>query len=261
MQFSPTPLIFLLSFILLSYTPNAHNSTKNPEFSTFNHNLTIALKKVQINLTTLMAKQCKVFADLLTVSGALQTFNDNVDGGLTVFCPMDEAMKSFMPKYKNLTAEGKESLLLYHGVPVYESMTMLRSSNGLMNTLATDGAKKFDFTVQNEGEEVTLETKVITAKITGTLLDEQPLGIYTVDKVLQPIELFKALIPVVAPAPAPVLASAPKKAESSKAGDLPSSPSIPSEPEISPDDQSGSVRFPGGMVISVMVSLGVWFLM
>ncbi|XP_077237593.1 fasciclin-like arabinogalactan protein 2 [Tasmannia lanceolata] len=219
----------------------------------------------QMNLTTLMSKKgCKVFADTLKASGALETFQSNSDGGLTVFCPVDQAMKSFMPKYKNLTAEGKTSLLLYHGVPMYESIAMLKSGNGLMNTLATDGAKKFDFTVQNEGEEVTLKTKVVTAKITGTLLDEQPLAIYTVDTVLQPTELFKAV--ATAPAPAPTKAKA-KSAKAKSPKEVDSSPPAPAGPEGSPadvtatDDQSGTVRFSGGLGIPVMVCLGVWFLM
>ncbi|RVX14704.1 Fasciclin-like arabinogalactan protein 2 [Vitis vinifera] len=152
------------------------------------------------NLTALMsAHGCKVFADTLVASDAQKTYEDNLEGGLTVFCPMDDVFKSFLPKYKNLTADGKLSLLLYHGIPVYQSLSLLKSSNGVMNTLATDGAKKYDFTVQNDGEVVTLKTKIVTARMTGTLLDEQPLGIFTIDKVLLPKELFKAE----APAPAP----------------------------------------------------------
>ncbi|KAM1242597.1 hypothetical protein ACFX2G_034937 [Malus domestica] len=80
-------------------------------------------------------------------------------------------------------------------------MSMLMSNNGLMNTLAIDRASKFDFTVQNDGQQVTLKTKVIAAKITRTLIDEQPMAIYTINKDLQPNELFKgALTPTLAPA-------------------------------------------------------------
>ena len=71
-----------------------------------------------------------------------------------------------------------------------------------MNTLATDGSNKYDFTVQNEDETVTLKTKVVTAKITGTLIDEDPLVCYKLDKVLLPRELFKAA-PIPEPSPAP----------------------------------------------------------
>ena len=148
----------------------------------------------ETNITAVMsAHGCKVFADtLLADVDAEKTFESSAEGGLTVFCPGDDAFKAFLPKYKNLTAARKTALLEYHGVPVYQSMAMLKSNNGVMNTLATDGASKFDFTVQNDGMDVTLKTKVVTAKITGTLIDEQPIAIYTVDKVLQPKELFKA---------------------------------------------------------------------
>lgn len=85
---------------------------------------------------------------------------------------MDDVFKAFLPKFKNLTVAGKAAVLEYHGIPVYQSMSMLRSNNGLMNTLATDGTTKFDFTVQNDGQQVTLKTKIVTARITGTLIDE-----------------------------------------------------------------------------------------
>ncbi|KAG8387127.1 hypothetical protein BUALT_Bualt03G0221000 [Buddleja alternifolia] len=157
-----------------------------------------------INLTSLMAKQgCKAFSDLITAQGADETFTQTVTGGLTIFCPSDEALNSFMPRYKNLTADGKTSILLYHGVPVYNSLGMLRSSNGLMNTLATEGAKKYDFTVQNDGEDVKLKTKVVTATIEGTLIDDDPLAVYKIDKVLLPKELFKAAPPAPAPKSSP----------------------------------------------------------
>ncbi|KAJ8429601.1 hypothetical protein Cgig2_008831 [Carnegiea gigantea] len=208
--------VIQISHILTS--PDAHAPAEAPE---------------DANLTAIMsAHGCKFFADALTSnSDALKTFMDNVEGGLTVFCPMDDAFKNFMPKFKNLTADGKNSLLLYHGVPIYESMAMLKSNNGLMNTLATDGAKKFDFTVQNDGEDVTLKTKIVTAKITGTLIDEQPLAIHSVDKVLLPKELFKADI---APAPAP--ASQTKKKHHHASPPAPPSDSTVESPADSPAD-------------------------
>ncbi|KAI4304555.1 hypothetical protein MLD38_040049 [Melastoma candidum] len=102
------------------------------------------------NLTTILRKQgCEAFANLIVESGGDKTFEENIEGGLTVFCPGDTTLGAFAPKYKNLTKSQKLSLLLYHGVPVYQSMQMLRSNNGLMNTLATNGANKYDFTVQN----------------------------------------------------------------------------------------------------------------
>lgn len=180
-----------------------------------------------------------------------------------MFCPMDDAFKAFLPKFKNLTRAGKAALLEYHGVPVYQSMATLKSNNGLQNTLATDGASKFDFTVQNDGQEVTLKTKIVTAKITGTLIDEQPVAIYTIDKVLQPKELFKgALTP--SPAPAPEKPAHAPKSSKKKTKDAPSpdSESPADSPADDPADQTvddnngavgvGRLGF-GGLVLSMWV--------
>ncbi|KDP29933.1 hypothetical protein JCGZ_18502 [Jatropha curcas] len=214
-----------------------------------------------LNLTEIMSKQgCKAFTDLLKATGAVKTFEENLDGGLTVFCPTDTVINGFMPKYKNLTAAKKVSLLLYHGIPVYQSLQMLKSSNGLMNTLATDGANKYDFTVQNDGEDITLETKVMTAKITGTIKDEEPLVVYKIDKVLLPRELFKA--EAEAPAPAPKSAKKKKKkaatapATEDEEADSPDAdaPADDSEDSTAADD-NGISKMDGGRLVMVLLSL------
>ncbi|KAK8711807.1 hypothetical protein V6N13_147070 [Hibiscus sabdariffa] len=154
----------------------------------------------ELNLTDIMSKQgCKAFAGLLQASGADETFNQNIDAGLTVFCPTDKVVSDFMPKYRNLTAPKKKSLLLYHGIPVYMNMQMLKTNTGTMNTLATDGANKFDFTVDNNQEVVSLDTTVVTAKITGIVKDEEPLMVLKINKVLLPKEMYKPVEPASGP--------------------------------------------------------------
>ncbi|KAK4492860.1 hypothetical protein RD792_000185 [Penstemon davidsonii] len=211
-----------------------------------------------LNLTSLMAKQgCLSFSELITAQGADDTFTQSVEGGLTIFCPSDETLKSFMPRYKNLTTEGKTSLLLYHGVPLYNSLGMLRSSNGLMNTLATEGANKYDFTIQNDGDDVKVQTKVVTATIKGTLIDEDPLAVYKIDKVLLPRELFKAA----PPSPAPK--SARSKRGSTDDGDEADAPG-PAEDDndlVADSTSNDGSRFRGGEFVSVGFSLFVGILM
>ncbi|KAI4340016.1 hypothetical protein MLD38_024894 [Melastoma candidum] len=193
----------------------------------------------QVNLTDIMsAHGCKFFADtLLNNSDAMKTYQDNVEGGVTVFCPLDDPFKQFLPKYNNLSAAGKVSFLEFYAVPMYLSMAMLKANNGLMNTLATDGANKYDFTVQNDGEQVTLKTKLNTVRITGTLFDEQPLAIYSTDKVLLPKELFKADAPTPAPAPAPDTAADSPKASKGKS----KSKSVPATADSPADSPDGDV--------------------
>ncbi|KAJ6776025.1 FASCICLIN-LIKE ARABINOGALACTAN PROTEIN [Salix koriyanagi] len=183
-----------------------------------------------MNLTDIMsAHGCKVFADTLIANpDASKTYQDNIDGGLTVFCPLDDPFKAFLPKFKNLTASGKESFL--------------------------------EFYVQNDAEDVTLKTRSTTAKIVGTLIDEQPLAIYSIDKVLLPKELFKAA-PTPAPAPAPEeAADAPKSSKHKKpAADAAPSDSPADSPEGDAADQTAdnnaSVRLDGGRLVAIVLSL------
>ncbi|KZV39638.1 fasciclin-like arabinogalactan protein 2-like [Dorcoceras hygrometricum] len=214
-----------------------------------------------VNVTSLMTNQgCKAFSDLIIAHGDVETFTQNLQTGLTIFCPEDEALKSFMPRFKNLSADNQTSLILYHAISFYNSLGMLRAGNGLMNTLASEGAKHFDFTVQNDGDDVTIETKVITAKITGTLIDRDPLAVFKVDKVLLPTELFKA-----APAsPAPK----PSKSKKASAGDADSDADAespgPSDDDTAADEDStnggGRIRTGGGFSVSVCFALLVGIL-
>ncbi|CAN8255366.1 unnamed protein product [Cochlearia groenlandica] len=210
-------------------------------------------------LTTILEKQgCKAFSDILKSTGADKTFQDTVDGGLTVFCPSDSAVGKFMPKFKALSPANKTALVLYHGMPVYQSLQMLRSGNGAVNTLATEGDNKFDFTVQNDGEEVTLETDVVTAKIMGTLKDQEPLIIYKVDKVLLPREIYKAVKRV---AQAPKSSKhKPKNAEADADGPSADAPSD-DDGEVA-DDKNGAMITTSSNVVTAMVGLcfGVWLI-
>ncbi|XP_071702886.1 LOW QUALITY PROTEIN: fasciclin-like arabinogalactan protein 2 [Rutidosis leptorrhynchoides] len=217
-----------------------------------------------VNISSLMsAHGCKNFAEALEASDAMKTYVDNVDGGLSVFCPLDDVFKGFMPKYKNLSVGNKQSLLEFHGVPVYQSLSMLKSSNGLMNTLATDGASKYDFTVQNDGEQVTIKTSIVTAKIVSTLIDQQPLIIFTIDKVLLPKELFKGAI---SPAPAPEADSPAESPKGSKKKSPPAADSPTDSPADSPDggladaaaDSNNAVEIKG-FRFGLVVALSFWF--
>ncbi|KAL6144049.1 PREDICTED: fasciclin-like arabinogalactan protein 2 [Fragaria vesca subsp. vesca] len=214
-----------------------------------------------VNLTSILAKQgCKAFSDLLISTGADTTFQNNVDGGLTVFCPTDAVVSAFAPKFKNLTAPQKLALVLYHGIPVYQSLQMLKSNNGVINTLATDKANKYDFTVQNDGEEVSLETKVVTAKITGTVLDQDPLVIYKVNKVLQPKELFKVVKTKAAPSPKKAAAPSEDDADAPSEDDA-DAPSEDDSADATADDNGVSGLMKGGNLVVVGLSLCVGVLL
>ncbi|KAG6572219.1 Fasciclin-like arabinogalactan protein 2, partial [Cucurbita argyrosperma subsp. sororia] len=221
---------------------------------------------LSLNLTEILPKQgCKAFCDLLIATGAAETYQSNIDGGLTVFCPTDAALNAFLPKYKNLTAAHKVSLLLYHGMPIYLSLQMLKSNNGVVNTLATDGGAKYDFDIKTDGEDVTVKTKVVTATVTATLIDSEPLIVYELDKVLQPRELFKAVPEEEDEAPAPKAAKKKKtKAPSPTASDGEEEEDADSpigsdesdgEPEDQKSDKDGAFGSNGQSIVAMILSL------
>uniref|UniRef100_A0A0D9XBK3 FAS1 domain-containing protein n=1 Tax=Leersia perrieri TaxID=77586 RepID=A0A0D9XBK3_9ORYZ len=154
-----------------------------------------------VNLTKLLSKKyCKSFAGLLAANAdVFRAVNETKDNGLTLFCPVDTAVAAFMPSYKNLTAKAKTAILLYHAVPDYFSLQLLKSNNGMVTTLATtsEAKKDYSYDVKNKGETVTLDTRVVNSVVTATVGDNEPLA---VNKFLKPKELYKV---VEAPAPAP----------------------------------------------------------
>ncbi|KAL6842475.1 hypothetical protein ACP4OV_027710 [Aristida adscensionis] len=189
-----------------------------------------------VNLTDLLSKKyCKSFAGLLAAdANAFAAINGTKDTALTLFCPVDAAVAAFAPKFKNLTAKGKTAILLYHAVPDYYSLQLLKSNNGKVSTLATTSIAKKDYTyeVQTEADTVTLDTKVVTSSVQATVRDDDPLAVYAVSKFLQPKELFKVAEDV-APAPAPE--GGPKKKKTKKKPSSSSAAAAPSDDDDSAD--------------------------
>ncbi|XP_066347697.1 fasciclin-like arabinogalactan protein 1 [Miscanthus floridulus] len=137
---------------------------------------------------------CKVFMLLVSKSpDELSMFQLAVGGDVMMFCLMDDTVRGFMPRCRNLSTDGMVSLLLFHVVPVYYTLRGLKSNNGSMNTLATDyAASNYNLMVQNVGDQVMLRTPTSDAPtwVRSTVYDRDPIAIYTMDAVLEPIELF-----------------------------------------------------------------------
>ena len=112
--------------------------------------------------------------------------------------------------------------------------------------------------MQNDGDDVKLKTKIVTATITGTLIDD-PLAVFKIYEVLLPKELFKA-----APKPAPKLKSKSKGAaaggdddDEEADGPGPDSDDLAAADE---DDSNDGERVRGGGVATLCFSLALGFL-
>ncbi|KAJ6836079.1 putative fasciclin-like arabinogalactan protein 1 [Iris pallida] len=205
-----------------------------------------------VNLTAAMSRHgCGLFAGLLLAASpdVLDAYESNLDTGLTVFCPVDAAVRAFGPKFGRLKPDERATLLLYHAEAAYNSMQQLKTGSGLSTTLATATAaakkkkksKDFTFTVGEDGGGVKLETEVATAKILKTVVDQEPVAVYSINKVLQPRELFK---PPEAGAPAGSAAAAAAAAAAD-------SPDGAPDDDKAADDNAADGRLGGGCVWAV----------
>ncbi|CAH8337293.1 unnamed protein product [Eruca vesicaria subsp. sativa] len=200
------------------------------------------------NMTALLEKAgCKTFASMLVSSGVLKTYESTVEKGLTVFAPSDEAFRD-VPDLTKLTQAEVVSLLEYHALGEYKPKGSLKINKNVISTLATNGAGKYDLTTSTSGDDVFLHTGVGPSRLADTLVDETPVVIFKVDKILLPAELFgkspspaPALEPVSAPTPIPAEHPSPAKSPPPVIAPLPVKSSPPAPPtEVAPSDSPTS---------------------
>lgn len=230
-----------------------------------------------VNITAVLEKAgCKTFLSLINANGVIKTFESARAKGLTIFAPNDEAFKAAgVPDLSKLTNAEIVSLLLYHARAGYSPIGTLKTTKDPIDTLATNGAGKYDLKVTTAGDSVTLHTGVDSSRIADTLLDATPLSIFSVDSVLLPTELFgkspspaPAGEPVTSPSPAPVLAPSPSPAKAKAPSPLGASPPAPptetplgspsdapmAESQNSTTDTNGGTHVKGNAVMAVLVT-------
>ncbi|GMH00572.1 hypothetical protein Nepgr_002411 [Nepenthes gracilis] len=225
-----------------------------------------------VNVTALLEKAgCKTFEKLIVSSGVLKIYQSQMDKGLTIFAPTDEAFTAKgLPDLSKLSSAELVSLLQYHALNSYTPKGTLKATKDPISTLATSGAGKYDLTTTTSGDDVTLLTGVDSSRISRTLLDSTPIVIFTIDRVLLPEELFgkspspspapapetvsPSPTPVSVPTPAPAsLTSPPAPATETHDGAPAEAPAAKSENSTS-DNATGLVKPPALMSALLLVS-------
>ncbi|KNA25811.1 hypothetical protein SOVF_003130 [Spinacia oleracea] len=196
-----------------------------------------------VNVTGVLEKAgCKTFASLISSSGVLKVYQSQMDKGITIFAPNDEAFKAKgVPDLTKLSNAEIVSLLQFHALSSYSPIGTLKTTKGSLPTLAS-GVGKYDLSPSAAGDSVTLHTGVDSSRIASTLLDATPVVIYAVDNVLLPVALF-GMSPSPAPSPdsdSPSPAPAPEADSPSPAGTPMSSPPAPSSSESPADSPADS---------------------
>uniref|UniRef100_A0ACD5WHT0 Uncharacterized protein n=1 Tax=Avena sativa TaxID=4498 RepID=A0ACD5WHT0_AVESA len=189
------------------------------------------------NLTKLLEKAgCKRFAALVAgTPGVLAAYQGAMEKGLTLFAPNDDAfMAKGAPDVAKMPRADLLALLLYHAVPSYiprASLKLLKSAARPLRTLASTASGQYNMSVVARGDDVSLNTGVRKCRLTDTVLDDTPVCMFTVDKLLLPVELFAG-----APAEAPEPAPAPAPADAAALSSPPAPPPADEEDSAEPAD-------------------------
>ncbi|KAD7117224.1 hypothetical protein R6Q59_006198 [Mikania micrantha] len=193
--------------------------------------LTAPAPSADVNISGLLDKAgCKTFAKLITDTGVLKVYQTAAANGLTVFAPSDEAFKAAgVPDLSTLSNAELVALLEYHALGTYTPKGSLKTTKDPLSTLATNGAGKYDLTVETAGDSVTLDSGVATSRLASTVLDSTPLCLFTVDNVLLPTELFGK-----SPSPAPSLSPETSPASAPAPDVLSPEPAAAPSPFLSP---------------------------
>uniref|UniRef100_A0A5B6ZTD7 Putative fasciclin-like arabinogalactan protein 4 n=1 Tax=Davidia involucrata TaxID=16924 RepID=A0A5B6ZTD7_DAVIN len=137
-----------------------------------------------------------VAVSILMASGVVEEFEADEGGaGITLFVPTDDAFSDLptTAKFQSLPADKKVVVLKFHVLHSYYPLGSLESIvNPVQPTLATEdmGAGSFTLNISRVNGSVAIDTGIIQASVTQTVLDQNPVAIFGVSKVLLPREIF-----------------------------------------------------------------------
>ncbi|XP_047308842.1 fasciclin-like arabinogalactan protein 4 [Impatiens glandulifera] len=193
---SNATILTLVKTIPYNFTIFTINSTLIP----FGFDLTASetRQSLGINITKALidGHDFNVAAALLTASGVEQEFEiDEGGAGITIFVPTDEAFSNLpaTDNFQSLPADDKAVVLKFHVLHSYYPLGSLESIvNPVQPTLATEmmGAGSFTLNISRVNGSVTINSGIVQAAVTRTVLDQNPLAIFGVSNVLLPREVF-----------------------------------------------------------------------
>ncbi|CAL4962161.1 unnamed protein product [Urochloa decumbens] len=157
------------AFLALALAPAALAQSPGPAAAPAGPpNVTATLEKGG-QYTTFMRLMKETQQDTQLNSQLNSSFGNNGGGGYTVFAPTDNAFNNLKPGTLNsLTQQQQVSLVQGHILPLYYSMDSFQTASN-------------------------------PVRINNALYSAKPLAVYSVDKVLLPLELFGAKAPAAAP--------------------------------------------------------------
>lgn len=190
-----------------------------------------------VNLTQLLsvAGPFHTFLNYLQTTKVIDTFQNqanNTDEGITIFVPKDSAFSSLRKpaSLANLTQDQIKSLLLFHALPHYYTLSDFRNLS-LQNPITTFAGGSYALNFTDSSGTVRIDSGWTSTKVISAVHAADPVAIYETDKVLLPEAIFGTDIPPPSPAPAPapeIAPSADAPAADRKGSDSSSPNSAPS---------------------------------
>ncbi|GJN15222.1 hypothetical protein PR202_gb02116 [Eleusine coracana subsp. coracana] len=201
-----------------------------------------AASKGPPNVTAVLEKggQYSTFMRLMKATQQDTQLNSSFSGGngYTVFAPTDAAFSALKAGTLNaLTQQEQVSLVQYHIVSQFFSVASFETTSNPVRTQASgsDGPYTLNITA-NSVNQVNISTGLVTTALGMALRSEQPLAVYSLEKVLLPNDLFGVKPPASAP-PAPA-----KKEAPSKGGHGSSAAHAPAGEEKAPPSDAAAAR-------------------
>ncbi|PKI35523.1 fasciclin-like arabinogalactan protein 7 isoform X2 [Punica granatum] len=219
MEFPPVLMISTLALVLLC-SPSAYAQRVSPPSpASLIPTPAPAPGPNHVNLTYLLtyAGPFKTFLGYLESTKVISTFQDRANSsedGITIFVPKDQAFSSLKsPSLSNLTADQLKSLCLFHALPRFYSLSDFKNVSQ-MNPLGTLAGGQYTLNFTDVSGTVHINSGWTDTKVSSSVLSNDRVAVYQVDRVLLPIAIFGTDIPpAAAPAPAPVVAASPPEAD------------------------------------------------
>ncbi|KAF0927217.1 hypothetical protein E2562_031015 [Oryza meyeriana var. granulata] len=179
------------------------------------------------NVTAILEKggSYSTFIRLMKSTQQDTQLNSQLNGtstGFTVFAPTDGAFSGLKAGTLNsLSQQDQVSLVQAHIVPRYYSMDAFDTASNPVRTQASgaDGPYTLNITATST-DQVNVSTGVVVTTVGNALRADQPLAVYSVDKVLLPYALFGPKPPP-SPPPVPSAGKKPSKGDSSASAEAP----------------------------------------
>lgn len=181
-----------------------------------------------INITAILVQggQYAAFLRLLNqtlVLNQLPNQLNNSNQGMTLLAPTDNAFQNLPSGTLNgLSEEKKVKLVLYHVLPKYYSLEDLVTVSNPVPTQAggSKGSLGLNFSGRANSNQVNVSSGAVDTQITNALRQQFPFAVYSVDKVLLPLEFTEAPPPESdGPSSSPPVGKKPAKGPSAADGD------------------------------------------